>query len=71
MKDGGCRRRQLRMIENLERYVIFILYSTKYLLSWMFFCFILGKWTDIPEEETDKELEEEEEEAGRGKRRGL
>ena len=55
------------MIENLERYVIFILYCTKLCLSECFLCFILGKMMDVPEEKT----EEEEEESGRGKRRGL
>ena len=29
IEDGGCGRRQLKMIKNLERYVIFILYCTK------------------------------------------
>ena len=38
MKDGGSRRRQLRMIDNLERYVIFILYSTKE---------CLGEWFSV------------------------
>ena len=36
--------------------------------TWMFFCFILEKTMDVPEEEPEEEWEEEEEESGRGRR---
>jgi len=73
LEDGGCRSRQLRMIENLERYVIVILYCTKLCLGECFLYYIReeggctrrenrrGTRKRNQEEESEEDCEEEEE----------